>query len=132
MKKLLVSVLFICGFSVLATAQPRDEGRNAPIRPGSITTEVPTGDTRPYSRTVTGKVIKVDGDDGFMVVEDPKSGPLKVILSKDTRLKADKKTELGDKKEIAFTDYKAGQTVKLTLRVYDNKLLEVRLKPAKD
>src|SRR6185295_1662754 len=122
------SVLFICGLCTLALAQ-QNEGRNATARPGSLSVEVPTGDSRPYSRTVTAKLLRVESQDNILVVEDPKGGPLQVIVSKDTRLRADKKTELADKKDLTLADYKPGQFVKLTLRIEDNKVLEVRLKP---
>ena len=128
MSKLLVSLLFVCGCCTLALAQ-MNEGRNAPARPGSLTVEVPSGEIRAYSRTVTGKVLRVETEDNVLVIEDLNGKPVHVILSKDTRLKADKKTELADKHDLTLADYKAGQFVKLTLRIEDNKVLEVRLKP---
>jgi hypothetical protein len=39
------------------------------------------------------------------------------LVNKQTRINADKKTELGDKPDFKLADYKEGQTVKLTIEL---------------
>lgn len=128
MRKLIASMVLICGVCTLALAQ-QSEGNRAPPRPGSLTISVPTGAVREYSRTFNGKLLEVDTDRNQFVFADSKGGSATLVVSKDTRLKADKKTELADKRDIVLADFKPGQFVKLTLRVEDQKVLELRLKP---
>ena len=45
-----------------------------------------------------GKVLKVNTDDNVIVIDEPKIGPIRFVLDKKTRIKADKKTELGKQK----------------------------------
>ena len=131
MKKLFVTILFVLAMSVAAFSQAR-EGVRADPRPGSITTAESTGAVRQYSKSITGKLLRVDADNNEIIVQDVKTGQRRYLVEKDTRIKADKKTELGDKKDIKLADYKEGETVKLTIRLQDGKLLEVRLKETKE
>jgi hypothetical protein len=129
MKRFLTCALFVMALSATAYAQ-LNEGRNAPPRPGVLTVVgLPDTSVRPYSRSLTGKVLDVNGVDNLITVEVAKVGRFQFFVDKNTRLRADKKTELAGKKDLSLTDYKPSQTVKLTFRVEDNKVLEVRLKP---
>lgn len=132
MRKLFAAVLLLMGLSVVAFAQ-RDEGRNAPARPGGgvLVAPAPDTDNRPYSRAIIGKVVSVDTEKNEIVVDETKTGAIRFALSKNTRIKADKNTDLADRRDISLADYKPGQTVKVTYRLADNKVLEIRLKPAK-
>jgi hypothetical protein len=53
------------------------------------------------------------------------------LIQKDTRMRADKNTDLGGKADLSLADYKPGQTVKIIYRVSDNKTLEMRLRRPK-
>jgi spermidine/putrescine-binding protein len=130
MKKLIATTLFILVMSIAAFAQA-NEGLRAPARPGSIETAQATGAVRQYSKSITVKLLRVDTDNNEIIVQDVKTGQRRFLVEKDTRIKADKKTELGDKHDIKLADYKEGQTVKLTIRLEDGKLLELRLKETK-
>lgn len=128
MTKFLAALLIVIALSAVAFAQ-RNEGANAPIRPGpTMVTPLPRSDERPYSLSVTGKILKVSNDDHSLVIEMRNSPAVEFIIEEKTRKTADKKTELAGKKDLSFADYKPGQTVKITFRVADNKVLEVRLK----
>lgn len=130
MRKLLAATLLVMALSALAFAQA-NEGRNAPTRAGGgVLASEPETDNRPYSRSTVGKVLKVNADEHFIVIDEPKGGPITFIVDKNTRIKADKKTELGSKKDLTLADYRPGQTVKIVYRLEDRRALEVRLKPA--
>jgi hypothetical protein len=131
MRKLLAVALLLMGLSVAAFAQQM-EGRNATARAGGqpIVASAPDTDNRPYSRAIIGKVVSVDTENNEIVVDQPKVGAIRFALSKNTRIKADKNTGLADRRDISLADYKPGQIVKVTYRLADNKVLEIRLKPA--
>lgn len=131
MRKLLAAMLLVIGLSALAFAQ-RDEGRNAPSRAGGQPMVVPgpDRDSQPYSRSMTGKVLKVSADENLIIIDSPKVGAIRFALNKDVRTRADKNTDLADRRDISLADYQPGQIVKVTYRLSDNKVLEIRLKPA--
>lgn len=130
MRKLLAATLLVMALSAVTLAQ-LNEGRNAPARAGGrVLASEPETDNRPYSRSTMGKVLKVNADEHFIVIDEPKGGPITFIVDKNTRIKADKKTELGSKKNLKLADYQPGQTVKIIYRIEDRRALEVRLKPA--
>ncbi|MCI0624448.1 MAG: hypothetical protein L0387_22850 [Acidobacteria bacterium] len=80
------------------------------------------------TRDLTGTITELNAETGLLVVED-KQGK-RVVLNVDggTRFKADKKTELRDKKNLSLGDFQPGQTVKVTYQPEDGRVLEVRLK----
>jgi hypothetical protein len=131
MRKVLAATLLVMGLSAMAFAQ-QDEGRNAPGRAGGQPMVVPgpDRDSLPYSRSMTGKLLRVSADENVIVIDAPKAGPVKFALNKDIRTRADKNTDLANHRDISLADYKPGQIVKLTYRLADYKLLEIRLKPA--
>jgi hypothetical protein len=131
MRKLIVAALLVMGLSAVALAQ-QNEGRNAPARStgGVLIAPAPDTDNRPYSRAFTGRVLTVNTETNEIVVEQPKVGAIRLALNKSTRIKADKNTDLADRRDLSLADYKPGQTVKVTYRLSDNKVLEIRLKPA--
>jgi hypothetical protein len=131
MRKLLAAALLVMGLSAMAFAQ-QDEGRNAPARAGGqlMVTPGPDRDAQPYSRTMTGKVLKFSAEENLLIIDSPKVGALRFALNKSVRTRADKNTDLADRRDISLADYKPGQIVKVTYRLSDNKVLEIRLKPA--
>ena len=56
---------------------------------------------------------------------------VRIVLNNKTRLRADKQTELADRKMISLTDFKPGHTVKITYFVQSGAVTEVRLRRAK-
>ena len=132
MRKFLAAALLLMGLSVVAFGQ-QNEGRYAPNPAAGRVLIAPVADTdnRPYSRAIVGKVVSVDTEKNEIVVDQPKTGAIRFALNKNTRIKADKNTGLGDRRDISLADYKPGQIVKVTYRVDDNKILEIRLKTAK-
>jgi hypothetical protein len=130
MRKLLAAALLVMGLSAMAFGQ-QDEGRNAPARAGGqpMVTPGPDRDAQPYSRSMTGKVLKVSATDNLIIIDSPKTRTVEFALNKDVRTRADKNTDLADRKDISLADYKPGRLVKVTYRLSDYKVLEIRLKP---
>jgi hypothetical protein len=53
------------------------------------------------------------------------------MIDDAARIMADKHTDLDGRKDLSLGDYKPGQTVKVSCRVSDRRVLEVRLKRPK-
>ena len=83
------------------------------------------------TRAVTGTIAEINADDGLLVVEDKKDRRYEFRVDSGRKFKADKKTELRGKKDIALSDFHTGRKVKVTYRANDGKVREVRLKRTK-
>ncbi len=99
---------------------------------GSTPTSQPsrsTGSERPFDveRTVKGTIAALDVEDNRLVVEDKKGKRVTLKLSDDTKYKADKKTELADRKTLAARDFKQGHLVRVRYSAEKEIALEVRL-----
>lgn len=132
MKSLLISLMFAIALCVNAFGQGRVV---VPERPSITNTSsradsMGAGDSGVYSKSLTAQVLSLNPVDNSMVV-NLHGKQVEFLIQKDTRLRADKNTDLGGKTDIALADYKPGQTVKIIYRVADNKTLEIRLKRPK-
>jgi len=127
MFKFLAALIIVLALAAVASAQ---RVPTSPSHSGVPTVGLDTvrSDPAPYSHSVTGKVLQVSTADHSLVVELRDSGPVKFIVDEKARKTADKKIELAGKKDLTFADYKPGQTVRVTYRIADNKVLEVRVK----
>jgi hypothetical protein len=135
MMRLLAALLLLFGLASVICAQ-RNEGANAPMRPGGlgpgIGTAFPRTDEPWNTRSVTGKLLGVNVANHFIVVQLKNSPATEFLITEKTRKTADKKTELAGRKDLTLADYQPGQTVKITFRGEDGKAIEIRLKrPAK-
>ena len=81
-----------------------------------------------YSRSVTGKILTIDSAHGVLTIERADKAQLTFVVDAKVQLKADKDSAMGGKKDLSLSDYTAGQVVKISYRVSDNKALAVRLK----
>ncbi|HXG91951.1 MAG TPA: hypothetical protein VNN73_06220 [Blastocatellia bacterium] len=95
-------------------------GESAPGTPGT--------DYYEMTRSFSGKITEIRADEQWLSVKDDKGRVLQFFLDKKTRLKADKKTELAEKKEITLDDFHTGQNVKVTFWPSNLKATEVRLR----
>ena len=131
MIKFLAALLVVCATSAVAFAQSGAQAPTPPTQPmlSSVGTGIPHADRPPYSHSVTGKLVMTNSADHSKLLKVDNAPPVKIIIDDKTRKTADKKTEFEGKKALSFDDYRAGQTVKVTFRVSDSKVLEVRLKP---
>jgi hypothetical protein len=127
----LVALLFFFAVPTLTWGQGSGS-RTEPSRPATNPAETGIAPS-PFevSRSVTGKILEIHLDSHTLVVEDQdgKRGAFK--LDGNTEFKADKKTELGGRKNLKLDDFETGQMVRVTFRASDNKVLEVRLRRVK-
>ncbi len=108
---------------------------------GSGSTAPPPGmDTRldypsetPFAvtRSVSGKILRVDTKEKTIVVEDAKGKHYQFKIQADTKFKADKKTELQNRKNILLGDFETGQMVRITYLASNNAPTEIRLRREK-
>ena len=132
MKSLFIGFLLLTAGGASVFGQGRIA---APERPITSNTSSPsqtmgTGDQDIYSHSLTAQILSLDPVANSVVV-DSRGKRLQFLVQKDTRMRADKNTDLAGKTDLSLADYKAGQTVKIIYRVADGKLLEVRLKRPK-
>jgi hypothetical protein len=132
MRLLLIGFLLGTALGINAFGQGRIVASERPtINTSTSTAEsMGAGESGVYSRSATGQIVSLDPADNSLVV-NLKGKQQVLLIEKDTRMRADKNTDLGDKTGLSLADYKRGQTVKIIYRVSDNKILEVRLKRPK-
>ena len=105
-----------------------------PIRGGGtrpIHDTLGSGDTYVSTRSLMGEVREVNADKGYIVVVDPKRGTAKFYVGNKTRLRADKDSPLGGKKELTLEDFQKGQIVKVTFWPQNFNATEVRVRQPK-
>lgn len=103
-----------------------DPGENA--KPPSPLIERMGKDPDAYSRSVTGTIVTIDGARRSLVLQGQGKTPLTFVVDSKVRVRADKDTALGGKKDLSLSDYSPGQFVRVTYRIEDSKALEIRLK----
>jgi len=126
MKRILIGTLsLVLALPVWASAQ--GSGSSAPY--GNRGAIAPDTDRPAFAvtRTLTGKVASVDAALNTIVVEDDKGKKYSIKIEKSTKLKADKKTEYGHKKNLSLADFEAGQPVRITLLASNGTAIEVRM-----
>ena len=89
------------------------------------------GDTYVSTRSLMGEVREVNLDEGYIVVADTKRGAIKFYVGNKTRLRADKDSPLGGKKELTLEDFRKGQTVKVTFWPQNLNATEIRVRQPK-
>ncbi len=84
-------------------------------------------------RQVDGVLFAVDTAKGVIAVDEKKTGK-RLTLRIDPKLKiklaADKGSPLADRRELALSDFSAGQTVRVAFRTSDMAVTELKLKKA--
>jgi hypothetical protein len=117
-------LLLILALPVGALAQ--GSGSTGPATGHEVTDAAPE---RPFmvTRSVEGKVTKIDAQNQFIVIEDNKGKRLEFKLGDKLKLKADKKTEFGGKKDIRVSDFEPGQFVRITYLASNNTATELRM-----
>lgn len=139
LKRLLLTSAFALAVAPLSAAGQSEQISIVPSKPTDppgprvIIAHPATAEDTPYSstRSFSGKVYEINLDEGYIVVTDPKRGTGKFFLSDKTRLRADKETPLGDRKNLTLEDFKEGQTVKVTFWPRGSKATEVRVRQPK-
>lgn len=121
---LVVTLIVATLFTTAALAQGSGAGGRQP----SPTSGVPREESAfTVTRTVKGTIADLNLEERRLVVEDKKGNRHSLKVSDETRYKADKKTELAEKKDLALRDFQTGQLVRVTYRSEDETAVEVRL-----
>jgi hypothetical protein len=80
-------------------------------------------------RSFEGTLHAIDEKEAAVIVDEAKTGRrVSFLLDRKVKLKADKKSELGGRKDLSLADLKPGQPVKLTVRTTDAVVVELRVR----
>jgi len=83
-------------------------------------------------RSITGTIVELNPDENSISIKGSKDGKTTSFhIFRKTKLKAEKKTELADKKDLKLEDFKPGETVEVTYTP-DGSVSELRLKHDKE
>jgi len=128
MNRILVGTLSLV-LALPASALAQGSGSSAPTgRPsGGLSTDMPDNPAFAVTRTLTAKITTIDVAKNIIVVEDSKGKQYAIKIEKGTKLKADKKTEFGHKKNLSLADFEAGQPVRITVLASNGMAIEVRM-----
>jgi hypothetical protein len=128
MNRILVGTLSLV-LALPAWALAQGSGSSASIGRPSGGVSAGTADNPAFAvtRTLTAKITSIDVARNIIEVEDSKGKKYAFKIEKDTKLKADKKTEFGHKKNLALADFEAGQPVRITVLASNGMAIEVRL-----
>lgn len=148
LKRLLLAAVFALAVAPLSAAAQRE----IPQPPSPHPTPAPTPDNRagapargrdiqgdmgrmdtPYiaPRSISGTVVRVNVEEGYIVVAHPKKGLGTFHVNGKTKLSAEKGSPLGDKKRLTLEDFQEGQAVKVTYWPEDFRAFEVRARRPK-
>jgi hypothetical protein len=116
-----------------ARAQRMSPPPNSPNNPNPRTYTDHTGsEGSPFkTKTIAGELVEVKTDSNSISLKGKDGKILAFDLDPKTKLKADKNTELADKKTIELGDFQAGQSVEVTVDLTSHRVSEVRLKRQK-
>jgi hypothetical protein len=84
------------------------------------------------TRSVTGRVMQVFQSDHALTLVRKNGKQVRFVVNSRTRLRADKQTDLADRKTLTLTDFKPGQTVKITYYTDSGSVTEMRLRRPKN
>jgi hypothetical protein len=122
---------------VLAFAWPvfafaQGSGSTAPTTgPRTIGGDMGEAPAFAVTRTLTGKIVGIEAAQNLLVVEDDGGKRHNFKLSKDTRFRADKNTELQGRKHLSLSNFDVGAAVKITYLASGDTATEVRLRRVK-
>ena len=124
------TVLLAFAWPVFAFAQ--GSGSTAPTTgPRTIGGDMGEAPAFAVTRTLTGKIVGIEAAQNLVVVEDDGGKRHNFKLSKDTRFRADKNTELQGRKHLSLGDFDVGAAVKITYLASGDTATEVRLRRVK-
>jgi hypothetical protein len=76
-----------------------------------------------------GRITSINAATNLIAVEDKKGKVHTFKIAAQCKLKADKKSELGEKQDLSLKDFQVGQPVKVVYRASDSAAMEVKLLP---
>lgn len=111
-----------------AAAWAQGSGSTAPERPGASGPVVPD-DNFTTVRQLDGTLASVDEREGVITLDEKQSGRrLTFRVDSRTKLKAEKNTSLGSRRDLTLADFKPGQTVRIAFRTADRVVVELKLR----
>ena len=131
MRLLLICAMLLATSAVAAAQAVVGRTTGGPVTPPNPLLERMGRDPGVYSRSVRGVILRLDSARGLLMIEGVGKTQLTFTFDAKVRVRADKDTPLGGRKDLSLTDYTPGQVVKVSYRVSDNKALEIRLKRAR-
>jgi len=131
MSRFKISTLLLAfAWPVFAFAQ--GSGSTAPTTgPRTIGGDMGEAPAFAVTRTLTGKIVGIEAAQNLLVVEDDGGKRHNFKLSKDTRFRADKNTELQGRKHLSLSNFDVGAAVKITYLASGDTATEVRLRRVK-
>jgi hypothetical protein len=134
---LFASYLLVVLFASAAHAQGRVTSPSTVTSPNATGHySIPSNDDaikRDRTRSFVGQIAALNVNGNSLAIKDLKTGKeIEFSLDAETKLRADKQTELAGRKNLTLADFKRGQTVRLTYRVRDAKPVEMRLRADKN
>jgi hypothetical protein len=80
-------------------------------------------------RQVDGTLVSVDEGERVIVLEEKKTGKqLTLPVDPEIKLRADKNSSLGGRRDLTLASFTAGQPVRISLRTTDQVVVEMKLK----
>lgn len=76
-----------------------------------------------------GRITDINAAEKLLAVEDKQGKVFRFKIVTESKLKADKKSELGEKKDLTLSDFQIGQSVKVVYRGKDSAVMELKLLP---
>ncbi len=76
-----------------------------------------------------GKITGINAAANLLTIEDKKGKVFTFKIVAESKLKADKKSELGERKDLSLNDFQVGQPVKVVYREADSAAIELQLLP---
>ena len=127
MRSILISatLLLMCGAATMAQGSRTWGGPSGPPDP---LFERMGRDASQYSGTVTGTLVTRPAAGETFAIQRADKSQLSFRIDQTARVRADKDTTLAGKKDLSLNDYHPGDLVKVTYRIKDNRVLEIRLK----
>lgn len=125
---LLISLLLLLSLAV--QAQTTNGGLANRDGRAELAGTATMGDVRPSSENmhvITGRVYQVFQPDNAITIMRSNGKQVRVVLNSQTRLRADKETDLAGRTTLNLSDFKPGQSVKITYFMDKSVVTEVRL-----
>ena len=111
--------------AVAAQGGERTSGGQSPLRDPVF--ERMGREQSPFSRSLSGTIVSLSANN-TVIIQRRDGSRLSFSVDGKSRLRADSGTYLGAKKDITLSDYRPGDWVRVTYRLENSRVLEIRLR----
>jgi hypothetical protein len=122
--------LFVVVLLASGTVFAQGSGSHSPVG-GGASKGAPgnNGDSSAFvvSDSMKGRITSINAATNLIAVEDKKGKVHTFKIAVQCKLKADKKSQLGEKQDLSLKDFQVGQSVKVVYRASDSAAMEVKL-----